>query len=93
MTDETTTAWVCPKDGSAMEPMGRRGRGGAYRCPTCRGVFLDVEAMRRGRRAQPPMWAPVVMSVVMSLLATFIVRRLRHRATKPAGGGEGGPDA
>jgi hypothetical protein len=93
MTDETVTGWACPKDATAMEPMGRRGRGGAYRCPTCKGVFLDVEAMRSGRKAQPPMWAPIVMSVVMSLLATFIVRRLRRRGTKPAGGGDGGPDA
>jgi hypothetical protein len=80
MTDETTSAWACPKDATAMEPMGRRGRGGAYRCPTCKGVFLDVEAMRSGRKGQPPKWAPVVSSIVMSLLATFVVRRLlRHR--------------
>ena len=79
MTDETTSAWACPKDATAMEPMGRRGRGGAWRCPTCRGVFLDVEAMRRGRKGQPPKWAPFVMSILMSLLVTFIVRRLRRR--------------
>jgi len=76
MTDERTSAWACPKDAAAMEPMGRRGRGGAWRCPMCRGVFLDVEAMRRGRRGQPPKWAPVVTSILMSLLATFVVRRL-----------------
>jgi len=79
MTVETATTWACPKDGMAMEPMGRRGRGGAWRCPTCRGVFLDVEAMRRGRKGQPPKWAPFVMSILMSLLVTFIVRRLRRR--------------
>jgi hypothetical protein len=79
MTDETVTAWACPKDATAMEPMGRRGRGGAYRCPTCRGVFLDVEAMRSGRKGQPPKWAPFVMSVVMSLLATFVIRRMLGR--------------
>ena len=79
MTDETTSAWACPKDATAMEPMGRRGRGGAYRCPTCKGVFLDVEAMRSGRKGQPPKWAPMVMSIVMSLLATFVVRRLLAR--------------
>ena len=82
MTDETKTAWPCPKDGSAMQPMGRRGRGGAWRCPACRGVFIDTEAMRRGRGGQPPMWAPFVMSVLMSLLATFVVRRLRRRMSK-----------
>lgn len=88
---ETTSAWVCPKDATAMEPMGRRGRGGAWRCPTCRGVFLDVEAMRRGRRAQPPMWAPFAMSVVMSIAMTMLVRRLRHRGAGPsATGGEQG---
>jgi hypothetical protein len=67
MTDETTSAWACPKDATAMEPMGRRGRGGAYRCPTCRG------------EGQSPKWAPVVSSVLMSLLATFVVRRLLRR--------------
>jgi hypothetical protein len=82
VTDETKTAWPCPKDGSAMQPMGRRGRGGAWRCPACRGVFIDTEAMRRGRGGQPPMWAPFVMSVLMSLLATFVVRRLRRRMSK-----------
>jgi hypothetical protein len=80
---ETTTAWACPKDATAMEPMGRRGRGGAYRCPTCRGVFLDVEAMRGRRQGRPPMWAPFVMSVVMSVVMTIVIRRLRHRGARP----------
>jgi hypothetical protein len=84
MTDETTSAWVCPKDGTAMEPMGRRGRGGAYRCPTCRGVFLDVEAMRRKRDGRPPQWAPFVMSIAMSIAMTMLIRRLRHRRTEPS---------
>ena len=83
VSEETQTAWPCPKDGTAMQPMGRRGRGGAWRCPTCRGVFIDVEAMRRGRGAQPPKWSPAVTSVLMSLLATFVVRRLRRRSRKP----------
>ena len=77
MTDETETAWKCPKDGAAMRPLGRRS--GAWRCPGCRGIFIDTEAMRRGR---PPKWAPVVTSVLMSLLATFVVRRLRRRPRK-----------
>ena len=76
---EATTPWLCPKDATAMEPMGRRGRGGAYRCPACKGIFLDVEAMRSRRKGQPPKLAPVVSSIVMSLLATFVVRRLLRR--------------
>jgi len=35
MTDEIHTTWNCPKDGTVMQPMGRRGRSGAWRCPTC----------------------------------------------------------
>ena len=77
MTDETTTAWQCPKDGMVMHPLGRRS--GAWRCPTCRSMFMDTEAMRRGR---PPKWAPVLMSVLMSLLATVVARRLRRRSNK-----------
>ena len=83
MADQTQTAFPCPKDGTAMEPMGRRRRGNGWRCPSCRGIFLDVEAMRRGRREGPPKWAPVVTSVLMSLLATFVVRRLRRRRSTP----------
>ena len=79
MTDETQTAWKCPKDGTAMEPLGRRS--GAWRCPTCKGMFMDTEAMRRGR---PPWWSPVLTSVVMSLLARAVVRHLRRRSTKGA---------
>jgi len=45
----------------------------------CRAVFLDVEAMRRGRGGKPPVSASVVWSVVISILATAIVRRLRNR--------------
>jgi hypothetical protein len=78
-TAESPTAMACPKDGTTMAPLGRRGRGGAYRCPTCKSVFLDVEAMRRRRAGQPPMWAPFVMSVLMSVGMTLLVRRLRRR--------------
>ena len=82
MTDETTTAWQCPKDGTEMRPMGRRGRGGAWRCPMCQGIFIDSEAMRKGR---PPWWAPVVTSVLVSLLATAVAWRLRRRPpTQPS---------
>lgn len=84
MTDETTTAWVCPKDGTAMEPMGRRSRRAAWRCPTCRSIFVDTEAMRRGRTGHKPWWAPVVTSVLASLVATFVVRRLRRHASQSA---------
>lgn len=77
MTDETVVAWKCPKDGTVMETRGRRS--GVLRCPTCRGVFLDTEAMRRGR---PPKWSPVLTSVLMSLAATVVARRLRRRPPK-----------
>jgi hypothetical protein len=63
-----------------MQPMGRRS--GAYRCPGCRGIFIDPEAMRRGGGGRPPKWSPVVTSVLMSLLATFVVRRLRRRMSR-----------
>lgn len=78
MTDQAEKAWACPKDGTEMAPVGRRS--GAWRCPVCKAVFFDTEAMRRGRGGRPPQWAPVVTSVVVSLLATFVVRRLRRGA-------------
>jgi Transcription factor zinc-finger len=78
MTDERATTWRCPKDGTAMAPLGRRGRGGAWRCPTCRGIFLDTEAMRR-MRGRPAAGSQVLMGVFWSLLAVAVVRRLRRR--------------
>ena len=91
MTEETPTmespnAMTCPKDGTAMAPFGRSGRGGAYRCPVCKSVFLDVEAMRHGRSRQQMTMAPLVMSIALSLVMTALVRRLRHRhpPTAPA---------
>ena len=77
MTDETGKAWKCPKDGTAMQSRGRRP--GAWRCRTCKGIFMDTEAMRRGR---PSWWSPILTSVVMSLLARAVVRHLRRRSTK-----------
>jgi hypothetical protein len=74
MTDENVTAWKCPKDGTVMQPLGRRS--GARRCPTCRGVFIDTGARPQGR---PPWWAPVLTSIAISLLARFVARRLRRR--------------
>ncbi len=62
-----------------MAQMGRRGRGGAWRCPTCGGIFIDVATMRRGRGGRPPAWVPVLSSVAWSLLALAVVRRLRRR--------------
>jgi hypothetical protein len=79
MTDASETAWNCPKDGTAMKSQGRRS--GAWRCPTCKGIFIDTEAMRRGR---PPKWSPVLTSVLVSLLATAVARRLRRRSSKKA---------
>lgn len=83
MTVETPTEMVCPRDGTAMAPMGRRERGGAYRCPECKSIFIDAAAMRSARAAQPPMWAPFVVSLLLSLGMTLLVRRLRHRAAPP----------
>lgn len=77
MTEETPTPWRCPKDGTVMQPVGQRS--GAWRCPTCKGMFIDTEAMRRGRA---PKWSPVLTSILMSLLATAVARRLRRRSTK-----------
>ena len=77
MTDVAEKAWNCPKDGTEMVPRGRRG--GAWRCPACKGVFLDVEEMRRGRGKRPPVWAPIVASVALSVLATFLARRFLRR--------------
>jgi hypothetical protein len=82
VSDETQAAWMCPKEGAAMQPLGRRGRGGAWRCPTCRGIFIDTGAMRSGRAGSPPWWAPVVTSVLVSLLVTAVARRLRRRSPK-----------
>ncbi len=79
MGDETGVAWTCPKDGTPMKSQGRRS--GAWRCPTCKAIFMDMEAMRRGR---PPWWSPVLTSVVMSLLVRAVVRRLRRRPIKDA---------
>ncbi len=85
MNEESQTAsepaMACPKDGAEMAAIGRRGRGGAYRCPECKSVFLDVEAMRRRRSGSPAMWAPLAMSIIMSVGMTLLVRRLRHHAT------------
>ena len=82
MTDEATATRQCPKDGATMGPMGRRGRGGAWRCPTCGGIFIDMGTRRRGRGARPPALVPVLSSVAWSLLALAVVRRLRRRNDK-----------
>jgi hypothetical protein len=80
VTEEIQTTWPCPKDGTAMAPMARGE--GVRRCPECRSVFIDPEAMRRGRGGRAPKWSPVVTSVLMSLLATLVVRRLRQRSRR-----------
>ena len=49
MTDETQTEWKCPKDGTAMKPQGRRSR--AWRCPTCKGIFMDTGGDASGTTA------------------------------------------
>lgn len=80
MTNATPAEFPCPKDGTAMVHMGRR-MSGAYRCPECKSVFLDMPAMRSARADRPPIWAPIVMSILMSVGMTLLVRRLR-RATR-----------
>jgi hypothetical protein len=77
MTDATGGTMPCPKDSTAMQPMGRRT--GAWRCRTCRGVFIDTEAMRQRRASRSPVWAPVVLSVLTSVILTRLVRRLGRR--------------
>jgi hypothetical protein len=77
VSDEAKTAWSCPKDGTAMAQMGRGM--GAWRCPECRGIFLDVTAMRRGRMERPPMGPSVLKGIFWSVLATMVVRRLLRR--------------
>jgi hypothetical protein len=72
------SALACPKDGTEMKPAIRRGRGNLYRCPECRGVFLNIDAVRGGRAGQPPAWASVAVSILMSLAMTLLVRRLRR---------------
>ena len=74
MTEENVTARKCPKDGTVTQPLGRRS--GTWRCPDRSRHLLDTGARRQGRL---PWWAPVVMSVLLSLLATVVVRRLRRR--------------
>jgi len=79
VTDETPTAWPCPKDGTAMAQMGRRTS--AWRCPTCRGIFIDTEAMRR-MRGRPAGGSQVLMAVFWSLLALVVLRRMCRRACR-----------
>ena len=76
---QTETNWTCPKDGTVMKPLGRRS--GAWRCPTCRSMFIDREGARRGG---PPMVARMLMNVAMGLAVTAIVRRLRRRKAERA---------
>jgi hypothetical protein len=77
MTDVAMGPWVCPKDGTGMSPIGRRS--GAWRCPACKAVFLDVEAMRRKRGDRPAVVPQVVVSVAMSLVMTVLIRRFLRR--------------
>jgi len=77
MADVTSTARQCPNDGTTLQPLG--GRSGAWRCPHCKTTFADLIAVRRGRA---PKWSPVLTSILVSLLATAVVRHLRRRSTK-----------
>jgi hypothetical protein len=79
VTDQSQAAMPCPKDGAAMRQMGRRG--GAWRCPDCRSIFIDTEAMRRGRSQRPPAWFPLLVSVVATMLVCRVARRLCRAST------------
>jgi hypothetical protein len=88
MTDDTTVAWLCPKDGTEMGPIGRRS--GAWRCPVCKGVFIDVEAMRRGRGDGPPVAPKVFLNIAIAITALVIARRVvRRRSGDDSGRGRG----
>jgi Transcription factor zinc-finger len=76
MVQDAKVVWNCPKDGTAMTPRGRRAA--AWRCPACRGIFIDAEAMRQRRAGGPPKVARLLASAIVSLVATAVVRRLRH---------------
>ena len=77
MTNPMGNSMPCPKEATPMRPMGRQAS--AWRCPTCRGVFVDTGAMRRRRAGRPPIVGQIAMSVLLSLLVTRLVRRLRGR--------------
>ena len=79
MTDKTETAWVCPKDGTLMQSHGWRSE--AWRCPTCKVIFIDIEAMWQER---PRWWSPILTSILMSTLARAVVRHRRRRSTEPS---------
>ena len=84
MTEKAGTGMPCPKDASAMKPMGRRAS--AWRCPTCQGVFIDTTAMRRGRSGRRPRFGQIVMNVLVIVAVTRLVRRLRARGPRAAKG-------
>jgi hypothetical protein len=65
--------WTCPRDGTVLVQMGRRP--GGSRCPTCKGVFIDVEGLRLARAGGPPVAMRVLMNVVTSAVALMVVRR------------------
>ena len=88
MTEVAEQAWACPRDGAVMVPMGRRA--GAWRCPTCRGIFVDVQGMRPGRAGDADVPPRIVLNVAASLFALFLFRRLlRGRKGRRAGSGQG----
>ena len=66
-----------------MERLGR-GRGYAYRCPTCRGVFLDIEGVRARRAGGPPVAPRALTNVVASVMALLVIRRLVGRGKSTA---------
>jgi hypothetical protein len=83
MTEAAEQTWSCPRDGAAMVPMRRRA--GVWRCPTCGGIFIDVDGMRRGEAGYPPAWPRVFLNVAASLIAVALVRRLFRRKERRPG--------
>jgi hypothetical protein len=77
MKEQVATTMPCPKDATAMKPIGRRAS--AWRCPTCQGVFIDTTAMRQGRTGRRPRLGRTVMNVLVVVAVTRLVRRLRAR--------------
>jgi len=77
MTISSEGTWACPKDGTDMQHIGRRP--GAWRCPTCNAVFLDIETMRSRRGGPSSPVRSIVGSIALSLVATLVARRVLRR--------------
>jgi hypothetical protein len=61
-----------------MQPVGRRG--GVWRCPVCRGIFVDTRAMRRYRAGPPPWFAVLAVGLGVVLVTRLLRCRCRNEA-------------